>query len=297
MFHKAGVLQLAEDNNLKDEAMRRFGQRMTKGCCLMLMGVFWGLLTVVAGERGAWAADADRVLLLGVSEGAQRNAAVTEALLKQLKGTPAAVVQGPDVNLLECQDPSCWKQYAEQENATVVIKATLTRSNEKSQLRTMSVQLYDVASAVMLEKPPREVAAKDLSVQLAEQIRQMLRQNEEERAQRPVATQTPVTPSPVVPVRPGPVAPALPDEPPSWWQRTSTGRKLAIGGLTVGAIGLLAGGAVLYTRDGQGTMGPCTSGSDSQYRNCVTDYRGGYITMFVAAPVMLGVAIYLAVKK
>lgn len=308
MLHGPGARRLAEDNNLKDESMRRFGQRMTKRWCLMFVGVILGLLGVVAGPPDAFGAERDRVLLLGVSEGAQRDAAVTEALLKQLKGLPAVVIKGPDVNLLECQDPACWKKQAEAQSATVVVTATLTRGT--GTLRAMKVELYDVASDATLGKLPRDVAPKDLPSQLAAQIRQLIKENEEERPQRAAqaaeqsaqvaqVAQAPISQSPspaVIDPLPRPSEPAGPTND-SWWQRTSMGRKLAIGGLTIGALGLLAGGAVLYRMDGQGTMGPCTSGGDSSYRNCVTDYRGGYVTMFVAAPVMLGAAIYLAVKK
>lgn len=285
-------------------------------------------LTAVLGALGAAparAAEKERVLLLGVVEDHDHmDGKLTEALLARLRGEPEAILRGEDVTKTrrkgceEIEDPGCFSELAQKEKAQAVLIVSVNRQADKQLL--LRVQLFDMARNTAKGPSDEKADARGQLEKLTRMVQTALKQRRE--APPLLATSEPALGSPPPPYAPGGVVELTPQgtpgasapaaavarggndlvvtgEPKSThlWKRMTPNRRWLVVGLGIASIGLIAGATALTVLDNKPNMGPCTYDGNSDYRNCVTDYRGLYGTMFAAGGVGVIGSIYLVLKK
>lgn len=277
-------------------------------------------LTAVTGAlcaSPARAAERERVLLLGVIENHDHlDTKLTEGLLARLRGEPESILRGADLTkrpiCAEPEDPDCFSEEAKNQNAQAVLIVTVTPQGDKQRL--LHVSLYDTARKLAKGPSDKVVGSKTQLDQLVSMVQTALKQRREAPAP-PVASAEP-TPPPYAPVdgssggavdlggsgggAPPPVIGGLTATAPrgtNRWNRMPSQRRWLVVGLSVASLGLIAGATALAVMDNKATMGPCTFDGNSDFRNCVTDYRGLYGTMFAGAGIGVGASLYLVFKK
>lgn len=278
-------------------------------------------LTAVAGvlwAPPAAAAGKERVLLLGVIEDHDHlDARLTEALLARLRGEPETILRGADLTKRkgceEVEDPSCFLDEAKKEQAQAVLIVAVNRQGDKQRL--LRVQLYDMARATA-KGPADEVAdGRGQLDRLTRMVQLALKQRREAPPPVVATVEAPPADPTIGAVSPGAdlaggggVTPTpgsaagggLMISAPrggNMWTRLPSPRRWLVIGLGVASLGLIAGATALAVMDNKATMGPCTYDGNNEYRNCVTDYRGLYGTMFAGAGIGLGASLYLVFKK
>lgn len=279
-------------------------------------------LTAVTGAlcaSPARAAERERVLLLGVVENHDHlDSKLTEGLLARLRGEPESILRGADLTRRpscaeELEDPGCFSEEAKKQNAQAVLIVTVTPQADKGRL--LHVSLYDIARNVSKGPLDKIVGSKTQVEDLARMVQIALKQRREAPAP-PVASAEPTPPPPYTPLEssaggavdlvgtgggaPPPVVGGLTATAPKGtnrWTRMPSQRRWLVVGLSVASLGLIAGATALTVMDNKATMGPCTFDGNSDFRNCVTDYRGLYGTMFAGAGIGVGASLYLVFKK
>lgn len=276
-------------------------------------------LTAVTGAlcaSPARAAERERVLLLGVIENHDHlDTKLTEGLLARLRGEPESILRGADLtkrpSCAEPEDLDCFSEEAKNQNAQAVLIVTVTPQADKQRL--LHVKLYDIARSVAKGPSDKVVGNKMQLDQLVSMVQTALQRRREAPAPpvasaEPTPPYTPIegstggavdlvgsgggAPPPVV----GSVTAKAPRDPNRWTRMPSQRRWLVVG-LSVASMGLIAGATALAVMDNKATMGPCTFDGNSDFRNCVTDYRGLYGTMFAGAGIGVGASLYLVFKK